>query len=91
MAQDLRLRRLRRDEQASNEGNGGIVRGLGERESLTQREESLAQREDSLAQREVSPTRREGVLDVITSGSNERLRIVEIKGHQLLRSSTEGR
>ena len=84
MAQDLRLERLRRDEQASNEGNGGIVRGLGERESLTQREESLTQSEES-------PTRREGVLDVITSGSNERLRIVEIKGHQLLRSSTENR
>ncbi|EJK64645.1 hypothetical protein THAOC_14599, partial [Thalassiosira oceanica] len=78
MAQDLRLRRLERDKQASNEGNVGIVRGLGEREtlaqreesltqreeSLTQREESLAQREESLAQHEESPTRREGVLDV---------------------------
>ena len=74
MAQDLRLRRLRRDEQASNEGNGGIVRGLGERESLTQREESLTQSEES-------PTRREGVLDVISVAARSVFVLQEIKGH----------
>ncbi|EJK59005.1 hypothetical protein THAOC_20829, partial [Thalassiosira oceanica] len=62
MAQDLRLRRLERDKHASKEGNVGIVRGLGERETLAQREESLAQHEES-------PTRREGVLDVVPAAA----------------------
>ncbi|EJK59636.1 hypothetical protein THAOC_20107, partial [Thalassiosira oceanica] len=73
--QDLRLRRLERDKHASKEGNVGIVRGLGERETLAQREES--------------PTRREGVLDVVPAAARSVFVFVEIKGHQLLRSSTE--
>ncbi|EJK53829.1 hypothetical protein THAOC_26654, partial [Thalassiosira oceanica] len=73
--QDLCLRRLGRDKQASNEGNVGIVRGLGERETLAQREES--------------PTRREGVLDIVPAAARSVFVFVEIKGHQILRSSTE--
>jgi len=80
MAQDLRLRRLERDKHASKEGNVGIVRGLGERETLAQREESLTQREESLAQHEESPTRREGVLDVVPAAARSVFVIVEDQG-----------